>query len=121
MSADDSAHGSRPPESVISDIESEYRRIAPRISFRRKGEASAYVDQLEERTDLYVSAVIDQIPEAKRGPLIQLIRKRRSALFLNSGITSEIVGICKQILSFGAAGLALSLGFADRLRYMSTL
>jgi hypothetical protein len=30
----------------------------------------------------------------------------------------EILGICKQVLSFGVAGLALSLGFADRFRYL---
>jgi hypothetical protein len=47
--------------------------------------------------------------------LTERIRNRRSALSLASDINTEVVGICKQVLAFGAAGLGLSLGFADKL------
>jgi hypothetical protein len=51
--------------------------------------------------------------------LIDVIKDRRSRLSLSSGITSEIVGICQQILAFGAAGVALTVGFMDKVRQFS--
>lgn len=51
--------------------------------------------------------------------LIDAIKDRRRSLSLSSGITSEIVGICKQILAFGAAGVALTVGFMDKVRQFS--
>jgi len=51
--------------------------------------------------------------------LISEIKSRRERLSLSTGITDQIVGICQQILSFGAAGLALTIGFIDKIKQFS--
>ena len=51
--------------------------------------------------------------------LVERIANRREKLPLESGTVSLITGICQQVLAFGAAGLALALGFADKLENLS--
>jgi hypothetical protein len=55
----------------------------------------------------------------KAGALTEVIKGRREKLALTSSTTSQIVGICQQILAFGAAGLALSVGFSDKIHSFS--
>lgn len=69
---------------------------------------------IEAQVDQTIKALIEDIPEKEQKDLIELIRKRRVALPLSSSTRAEIVGICKQILAFGAAGVGLSIGFADK-------
>jgi hypothetical protein len=51
--------------------------------------------------------------------LSNVIKARRERLSLSSGITDQIVGICQQILAFGAAGIALTVGFIDKIKQLS--
>jgi len=74
---------------------------------------SAYVDSLIEssvKEEDGVSTVLPTIPT-----MINVIKERREKLALSSSSTDQVVGICKQILAFGAAGLALSVGFSDKI------
>ncbi len=72
---------------------------------------------IEARTEEFLQTAIRNVAEPCH--LTERIRKRRSYLALSTGITSEVVGICKQVLAFGAAGLGLSLGFADKIRLLT--
>ena len=67
---------------------------------------------IEKAADKFLTDITDTAPSPSA--LIERILKRRSSLSLASDITTEVVGICKQVLAFGAAGLGLSLGFADK-------
>jgi hypothetical protein len=104
-------------EAVLADIDAEYARVADQRSLRRDP-VSTYINRLEDIVDPYIDTILIKLNGKNAPDLIELIRKRRTALFLSSGMKPEILGICKQVLSFGVAGLALSLGFADRFRYL---
>lgn len=83
---------------------------------------------IEDKADGYVNALIDaavgsddSAPQVttKSGAFTENIKSRREKLALTSSTTTQIVGICQQILAFGAAGLALSVGFSDKLHTFS--
>jgi hypothetical protein len=75
---------------------------------------------IEDITDEFVNKRIAEY-SGNCGALIEVIKSRRDRLSLTTGITDQIVGICQQILSFGAAGLALTIGFIDKLKQFSVL
>ena len=74
---------------------------------------------IEQQADEFFRKQIQDVPEANLKDLIELVKNRRERLSLSSGITSQIVGICQQLLAFGAAGLALTIGFIDKIRQFS--
>jgi hypothetical protein len=74
----------------------------------------AAMQAIETLVDPIIDAMLQTVPEQKQGALLELIRKRRASLSLSSSSKTEIVGICKQILAFGAAGIGLSIGFSDK-------
>ena len=91
--------------SQIASIEDE---AAKHCSFREAMEA---IDRL---VDPMIDAMIQTLDSSRQTALLELIRKRRAGLSLGSSSKTEIVGICKQILAFGAAGIGLSIGFSDK-------
>src|SRR5580693_8970680 len=63
----------------------------------------------EDAADAFVRRRISQVTaDAEAQKWIDIIKARREKLSLSSGITDQIVGICQQILAFGAAGVALT-------------
>jgi hypothetical protein len=46
------------------------------------------------------------------------IRARRDNLPLSSEITNQVISVCGTLLGFGAAGVGLSVGFADKIRQL---
>jgi hypothetical protein len=71
--------------------------------------ANEYVDKLV--VEAATSSVDDQIEK-----LCERIRVRRQALSLSSSSREQILGISKQILAFGGAGLAAALATANNIR-----
>ena len=62
---------------------------------------------------------VKMIDDKRIPELVKEIRTRRDKLSLSSGIKDKIVSISQQILAFGAAGIALSVGFVDKVRFFS--
>lgn len=91
--------------SLIASIEAE---AAKRVSF------PVAMQAIENLVDPVVDAMIQTLDPKRRTALLELIRKRRAGLLLSSSSKTEILGICKQILAFGAAGIGLSIGFSDK-------
>jgi hypothetical protein len=75
---------------------------------------SAAISSLEEVVEPFLENLI-AASTVDKDNIVERIRKRRSSLPLASEIMTEVVGICKQVLAFGAAGLGLSIGFADKV------
>ncbi len=80
---------------------------------------SALFSPIEDAVDQYLTAVITSTPDADVEKIIRCIKDRREKVSLSTGITDQILGICQQILVFGAAGLALTIGFLDKVRSFS--
>ena len=69
--------------------------------------------------DQYVEKIITETASLKTDEVDKLsdrIRVRRQALVLSSSSRVEILGISKQILAFGGAGLAAALATANNIR-----
>ncbi len=75
---------------------------------------------IEDVTDAFVNKRVDEF-NGKPDEIINIIKGRRERLSLSSGITNQIVSICQQILAFGAAGVALTVGFIDKIKQFSIL
>jgi hypothetical protein len=85
MAADHSGAGSKSLEAVLADIEAEYARVADQRSLRRDP-VSTYLNRLEDIVDPYIDTVLTDLNEKKAPDLIELIRKRRTALFLSTAV-----------------------------------
>jgi hypothetical protein len=90
---------------------------------------ASHLSGIEDTVDQYVNeAIHDAVlsvagtqspPQDSLKAYIDLIRYRREKVPLRTGITDQILGICQQVLAFGAAGLALAIGFLDKVRAFS--
>lgn len=92
-------------EPVIASIE---EAAANQRSF------SGAMQAIERLVDPIIDEMLQKLDEDRQKTLLELIKKRRAGLSLSSSTRTEIVGICKQILAFGAAGIGLSIGFSDK-------
>jgi hypothetical protein len=81
--------------------------------------ADAYISTLV--TEFEVDKAIGSSGDTKASIAVRDIRERRDKLALSSGTTDQIIGICQQILTFGAAGFALCIGFGDKFRGLSVI
>jgi hypothetical protein len=107
-------------DAVVTAIELDYKANLPKLSLLRPNNYAALFQDTEKITVEFLKQITkNPVSGKKPSEIVDRIRKRRSALSLTSDITTEVVGICKQILAFGAAGLALSLGFADKIRLLA--
>jgi hypothetical protein len=108
---------SHPPLSkqdlALAEIEKAYQAKVSSVPWLMPPDYSVLFADIERAAETFLVDVTQTAAEPKC--LTERIRKRRSALSLASDINTEVVGICKQVLAFGAAGLGLSLGFADKL------
>jgi hypothetical protein len=71
--------------------------------------------KVETVAEDFIQEITGQLTDDDAPKVLERVRRRRADLVTGSDITSEIVGTCQQILAFGGAGLALSIGFADKL------
>lgn len=93
-------------------------RQQPRSDWKKLFGWKQCIPEIEKETLACLEKLLPANIETQR-ELLKIITERRNQLALESGITSEIVGICKQILAFGAGGLGLSLAFADKAQTFS--
>jgi hypothetical protein len=112
---------------VITEIEGLSKTIVDNLHSWSRPDWSTVFDQLDEQASSYVDQVIGTSVKASAdtqptepSTLIDIIKSRRERLALSSSTTEQIVGISKQILAFGAAGLALSLGFGEKFHTFTT-
>jgi hypothetical protein len=102
-------------------------RLLPGVHFWTRAEDWVRLfDGIEDVVDKYVDQAIHEAVtnppaghEAKVKSYIELVRYRREKVPLRTDITDEILSISQQILGFGAAGLALAVGFLDKVRTFS--
>jgi hypothetical protein len=76
-------------------------------------------EPIDSLVDQIVRDILSGVPENEIDKTIERIKGRRDKLSLSSGIKDKIVSICQQILAFGAAGVALTVGFIDKVRLFS--
>jgi hypothetical protein len=111
------AAASPPPPSkqdlAIAEIEKACQAKVGAVPWLMPPDYSTLFADIEKTAEAFLVDLTQTSADPKC--LTERIRKRRSALSLASDINTEVVGICKQVLAFGAAGLGLSLGFADKL------
>ena len=74
---------------------------------------------IDEEADKHAMRIVGALQEGEIETLLKLVRERRSKLALSTGITDQVLGVCKQVLAFGAAGLAIGLAFLDKARSLS--
>jgi hypothetical protein len=98
------------------------RRIKEIVANNRNrlwfGSGSDWMRSLPEIDDVADQALRDilaQVDEKVAINLIEVINHRRKQLPLSSSTGSQITALCGQLLAFGAAGLALAIGFADKI------
>jgi hypothetical protein len=93
------------------------------LDFRRSFE-SAICDKMlrlehivDRRLDSYLNkiALTSVQDKVEIDKLIVRVRERRLNLHIKPEFTPEVVGVCKHILAFGAAGLGLAVAFSDNL------
>lgn len=98
------------PAATIAAIESV--AAATSIGWTR-GSWTTQIAELERQADEYVSQVVHEFVASVESKdvddLITRIRERRKNLSLSSSSQEQILGISKQILAFGGAGLAASI------------
>jgi hypothetical protein len=74
---------------------------------------------IEDAVDRYLNQGIEKMSDGDMEKLVTNIRGRREKLSLSSGITNQIIGLCQNVLGFGAAGVALMVGFIDKIKQLS--
>ncbi len=79
------------------------------------------LEKVETEADGALERLIAGLSECEADSVAKAITDRRSKLEVGSDITDQVVGISKQILAFGIAGLALTVGFADKVRMFSVI
>jgi len=117
-----------PPSEVPTNREDILRDVTEQIDLRAKADYprlrwwsgrrawGALFASIEDELDNYLNTSIAKIQEREIDGIIQTIKARREKLPISTGITDRILGICQQLLAFGAAGLALTIGFIDKVR-----
>lgn len=113
----------KPPRPAGDDLQATIRKIeglAREQSRQIKwfSDWTVKFEPIEAEADKLVKQLIEEF-SGKLDDLINVIKGRRERLSLSSGITNQIVSICQQILAFGAAGIALTVGFIDKIRQLS--
>lgn len=71
--------------------------------------------KLEEIVGGHVDRALSSLDETRCADLVKVISDRRAKVPTRTGYLDGIVSTCGQILTFGAGGLALAVGFADKL------
>jgi len=108
---------SPPPPSkhdiALEEIEKAYQAKRGTAPWFTRPNYSELSEDIEKATEAFLVDITQAAADPKS--VTERLRNRRSSLPLASDINAEVVGICKQVLAFGAAGLGLSLGFADKL------
>lgn len=79
---------------------------------------TSFVERIEDIVGPCLDRLVANVSESELSKIIERVKDRRDKLPVTSEIYSEVVGVCKQILTFGAAGFALSLGFADKVIHL---
>jgi hypothetical protein len=102
---------------ALAEIEKAYQAKAKAVPLLKAPDYVSLFADIENSAETFLIDITESATDPNS--LTERIRKRRSALSLASDINTEVVGICKQVLAFGAAGLGLSLGFADKLALLS--
>jgi len=106
------------PEAAIAAIE---RAAAAVLKTTLRGSRwTEHLADIEGLADQYVERLVAEgtatLKADEIDKLSERIRTRRQALQLTSGSRVEILGISKQILAFGGAGLAAALATANNIR-----
>jgi hypothetical protein len=71
--------------------------------------------QIENVADSALCGLLATFPDENVEAIINVIKVRRQQLPLSSSTGAQITSLCGQLLAFGAAGLALAVGFADKI------
>jgi hypothetical protein len=70
---------------------------------------------IDAGVDACLSELLTSLDETQLAALGDRFKERRGRLPLSTGITDQIIGICQQILAFGAGGVALAVPFLDKV------
>ncbi len=110
--------GQRSESQILARIDSLSRDLGKSIHWWSSDWPVTF-SAIEDAVDEYLRTRLQPLTCPKE--MMERIKDRRSKLSLSSGITAPIVGICQQILAFGAAGIALTVGFIDKVETFSPI
>lgn len=85
----------------------------------REDKWAAELKTLEDKVDRELDDLLKATPHAKIDEVIEKLKERRSNLFVQPEFTPIVISISGQILGFGSAGVALMIGFADKIPKLS--
>jgi hypothetical protein len=108
-----------PLEKLLNALEASYRARIHSVPLVGRANYVELFSPVENEVLVFLQNIATNPSAGKPSEIVERIRKRRSALDLRSDITTEVVGICKQVLAFGAAGLGLTVGFADKIKLLA--
>jgi hypothetical protein len=108
-----------PPDATIADIESAGAASLSQLGIQGS-QWTTYLSEIEDPANTYVENLVAEaatsLSDDQIEKLCDRIRVRRQALPLSSSSREQILGISKQILAFGGAGLAAALATANNIR-----
>jgi hypothetical protein len=76
---------------------------------------------IDDQTNVEITALLSGVTDDKLKDILARIHARRDKLPLSSDITNQVISVCGTLLGFGAAGIGLSVGFADKIRQLTPL
>lgn len=100
---------------ALERILEEARPRLPRMSFSAW---LGHVPQIDSITDQRITELVTGLDDSKSREIIARIQARVGRLSLKTAVTQEVVGISKQLLAFGAAGLGLVLAFVGNAQHV---
>ena len=76
---------------------------------------------IDAQTDAEIARLLCGVSPTNSKDILDRIHSRRDKLPLTTDITDQVLTVCGTLLGFGAAGLGLTVGFADKIRQFEPL
>jgi hypothetical protein len=80
-----------------------------------------HLPPIDDQTNAEIATLLGALSDDRRKEILTRIRVRRDKLPLSSDITNQVISVCGTLLGFGAAGVALTVGFVDKIRQLPTI
>lgn len=98
-----------------------FRGFVDELTDRFGSHYSETLDAIEQQADKELDDLLSQLSPKQIQELLDTIRARRSLITSGPAYQNEVVSISKQMLTFGAAGIGLTVAFAKDLSNLPPL
>jgi len=89
------------------------------LKWYSKADWTTVLRPIEDVADPELDRIVSTVDNCDIKNFIDIIKDRRQKLPLSSSTGAQITSLCGQLLAFGAAGLALAIGFIDKIEQLA--